>query len=93
MAEILVKEITKAEAEQLGVDQWGIWTCEPSTFDWEYPEQEIAYILEGEVVVHANDKETHLKPGMLVTFPAGMQCVWEVRQPFKKAYTFDTSLG
>ncbi len=92
MAEIKTKTISEAEARQLGADEWPIWECGPSTFDWEYAEQETAYILEGEVVVHADGRETHLVPGMLAAFPKGMKCVWEVRKPFKKAYTFNLEI-
>lgn len=73
----------------LGVSSWPTWSKEVSTFPWTYSEQEVAYVLEGEVVVTPKDGEpVKFGKGDLVTFPAGMSCTWEVRQPLRKHYQF-----
>lgn len=73
----------------LGVTSWPTWSKEVSTFPWNYSEQEVAYVLEGEVVVTPKDGEpVKFGKGDLVTFPAGMSCTWEVRQPLRKHYQF-----
>jgi len=73
----------------LGVSSWPTWSKEVSTFPWTYSEQEVAYVLEGEVVVTPKDGEpVKFGKGDLVTFPAGMSCTWDVRQPLRKHYQF-----
>jgi uncharacterized cupin superfamily protein len=74
---------------ELGVKSWPIWTKEVSTFPWSYSDSETCYFLEGEVVVTPDGGEpVTVGKGDLVTFPAGMSCTWDVRQPVKKRYTF-----
>jgi len=73
----------------LGVREWPIWTKEVSTFDWFYDAEETCYFLEGEVVVTPKDvAPVAMGKGDLVIFPVGMECIWEVRKPVRKHYTF-----
>lgn len=73
----------------LGVSSWPTWSKEVSKFPWTYSEQEIAYILEGEVTVTPKDGEpVSFGAGDLVTFPSGLSCTWEVKKPLRKHYQF-----
>ncbi|MEJ2508549.1 MAG: cupin domain-containing protein [Gammaproteobacteria bacterium] len=73
----------------LGVRDWPIWTKEVSTFPWHYDDSETCYFLEGDVVVTpAGGEPVAMGKGDLVTFPAGMDCTWEVRSPVRKHYRF-----
>lgn len=95
MSKIIVESNpTKSRLETLGVSKWPTWSKEVSTFPWVFPEQEIAYILEGEVVIKPNDGSAAVtfRKGDLVTFPAGLRCTWEVKQPLHKHYQLDGSL-
>lgn len=75
--------------ESLGVFSWSIWTKEVSTFPWTYDDAEICYFLAGDVVVTPDkDDPVEVGKGDLVTFPAGMNCTWEVRTPVEKHYCF-----
>lgn len=79
-----------ARLEALGVSKWPTWSKEVSTFPWAFPEQEIAYILEGEcVITPAGGAPVTFGKGDLVTFPAGMKCIWEVKQSLHKHYHLD----
>lgn len=89
MDKIITKKMSLEDAKELGIDSWARWECGPSTFDWSYSEQEAAYIFEGEVIVKANGEDTLIKAGMLVSFPKGMKCIWDVKITIKKAYTFN----
>lgn len=89
MQKIRTKQMSIEEAKKLGISSWSNWECELSTFDWEYPEQEAAYVFEGDVIVTSGDEVAHITGGMLVSFPKGMKCTWEVRKTIKKAYTFN----
>ena len=80
----------RARLDSLGVSKWPTWSKEVSAFPWFFHEQEVAYVLEGEVVVTPEGgSPVAFGKGDLVTFPAGMKCQWEVRQPLHKHYRLD----
>lgn len=75
--------------KSLGVSAWPTWSKEVSEFPWTYSDQEVAYILEGEVTVTPDGGEpVSFGKGDLVTFPSGMSCTWNVRKPLRKHYQF-----
>jgi len=76
------------ELQELGIDKWGIWTCDISKFDWEYTSQEECYFYEGEVLVETANENIELKAGDFVVFPEGLKCVWNVKKPVRKSYNF-----
>lgn len=88
MTRIIVEHAADdARLKALGVSGWPVWSKEVSVFPWTYDAAEVAYVLEGEVVVTPDgDEPVKLGPGDLVTFPAGMSCTWEVRKPLRKHY-------
>lgn len=74
----------------LGVTKWATWQKEVSVFPWVFPEQEIAYILEGEcIITPENGVAVKFGKGDLVTFPAGMKASWEVKNPLHKHYKLE----
>lgn len=80
---------SETRLKELGVSSWPTWSKEVSRFPWSYSEQEVAYVLEGEVVVTPNGGEpVSFGAGDLVTFPSGMSCTWEVKKPLRKHYRF-----
>ncbi|MDD5085187.1 MAG: cupin domain-containing protein [Candidatus Omnitrophica bacterium] len=88
MAEIKVEKPNEAQLKALGVDKWSPWSCEPSSFDWEYTCNETAYVLEGKVRVKTAKGEVEIKKGDLVTFPKGLACTWNVIERIRKVYKF-----
>ena len=87
-SKILVEKPTAQRLQDLKVFSWPIWTKEVSSFDWFYDEKEVCYFLAGEVTVKTADGESSFGQGDLVTFPQGLQCVWNVKKPVKKHYQF-----
>ncbi len=76
-----------AKLDVLGVDDWPIWEKDISTFPWTYDAPETCYLLRGEVVVTPDGgAPVSLQRGDYVTFPAGMSCLWEIKQAVKKHY-------
>ncbi len=70
---------------------WPVWTCDPSTFDWDYTQTETCLIMDGNIKVTdrpANTEHITAGPGDLVVFPKGLKCVWHVQSPVKKHYSF-----
>lgn len=99
MNQILVNQITvetkpaQSRLDTLNVSKWPTWQKEVSVFDWTFPEQEIAYILEGEcTITPTGGASVSFGKGDLVTFPAGMTASWQVTQPLHKHYQLDGSL-
>ncbi|MBF0423809.1 MAG: cupin domain-containing protein [Magnetococcales bacterium] len=90
MADIkMTQQVPESELEKLEVRDWPIWTKETSTFAWSYDEEETCYFLEGEVTVTPEGGQpVRFGKGDLVTFPAGMTCTWEVKQPVRKHFRF-----
>jgi uncharacterized cupin superfamily protein len=87
---IVDKKPKKSELETLKVSSWPTWGKEVSVFPWIFPEQEIAYILEGEcVITPEGGKPVTFGKGDLVTFPAGLKGTWEVKAPLHKHYKLD----
>ena len=84
--DIVVRKPTEEEADRCKA--WPIWTCEPSSFDWSYTEQETCLILEGNVTVTDGDGSVAFGPGDFVTFPQDLDCVWNVKESVKKHYNF-----
>ena len=85
-------EIRKPKMEDIekeGIMSWPIWEKEISRFDWHYDETEECYLLEGKAVVETDDGEkVQFSKGDFVTFPKGLSCVWEIKEPVKKHYNF-----
>ncbi len=90
MADIKIeRNPDKTRLDALGVTTWGVWTKEISKFPWTYDERETCFFLDGEVIVTPDGgAPVKIGKGDLVTFPAGMACVWDVRAPVRKHYKF-----
>lgn len=75
--------------EVLGVYDWPIQRKEQSTFPWTYAQQETCYLLRGRVIVTPNGGEPQeFRRGDLVTFPKGMECIWEILEDVEKHYDY-----
>ena len=86
---IEVKKPDKGYLEERGVLFWPTWEKEPSRFDWHYDATEECYLLDGKVVViTAGGDQVEFGKGDFVTFPKGLSCVWDVREPVRKHYNF-----
>lgn len=85
---IQIEKPAQDKLKALGVFNWGIWTKQPSTFDWHYDEKEVCYFLEGEVTVKTPFETVSFGKGDLVTFPQGLNCTWQVKKGVKKHYKF-----
>ena len=90
MSEIKVeRQIDRNIVEADGIFSWPIWEKEVSIFPWTYDANETCYFLEGDVIVTPDGGEpVQMGKGDRVTFPAGMSCIWEIRQPVRKHYSF-----
>lgn len=75
--------------ELFSVKSWPQWGCGAESFDWSYPSSnEVCYILEGEAEIITDEGSFTIAKGMLVEFPCGLACTWDVKEPIKKHYSF-----
>jgi len=89
MGEIKVEQPSKETLEQMGISGWPIWEKEVSKFDWYYDEKETCYLLEGKVTVTNKDgASVSFGKGDLVSFPKGLNCMWEIHEAVRKHYNF-----
>ncbi|OGH56733.1 MAG: cupin [Candidatus Lindowbacteria bacterium RIFCSPLOWO2_12_FULL_62_27] len=86
--EVEIRKLSEEERKKLGVEAWPIWTCDPSTFDWHYDDDEDCCILEGQVTVRTPAGEVSFGPGDYVSFPKGLSCTWVVSKAVRKHYRF-----
>ena len=88
MASVEIKKLTEEEISKRGIRNWPIWEKEISSFDWYYDSTEECLLITGEVEVETLDGTYRFGTGDFVTFPKGLKCVWNVKQPVKKYYNF-----
>ena len=95
MSQIKIEKLNEDQKKALNIpdqpentSEWSIWECHPSTFDWHYDETEECYLLKGRVVVETKDGNVEFGAGDFVTFPKGLSCVWDIKEPVRKHYNF-----
>lgn len=87
--EMMVQQLEQGRLKKKGVFNWPIWEKEVSRFDWYYDSGEECYFLEGKVIVETRDGQSvSFGKGDFVTFPQGLSCVWNIKEPVKKHYKF-----
>jgi uncharacterized cupin superfamily protein len=87
--EITVQKLSKDELKERGVFEWPVWEKEASTFDWQYHDIEECFFLSGKVTVKTKDgKSVSFGKGDFVTFPKGLSCTWNIKEPVRKHYNF-----
>jgi uncharacterized cupin superfamily protein len=88
--EIKVEKLNQEELKKRGVFSWPIWEKETSRFDWSYDSVEQCYFLAGNVTVQAKGgASVNIGKGDFVTFPKGLSCTWDVKEPVRKHYNFE----
>lgn len=85
---IKISRPSEEELKGQNIRNWPVWEKEASKFPWTYDSEEICYIIEGEIIVETDIETVHIQPGDLVTFPAGLKCVWDIRKAVRKHYHF-----
>ena len=89
MSILVTSPCPKNTIEKLGIENWPIWTCEESSFDWTYDDKETCLLLEGEVTVTPEGGDpVKFGAGDLVVFRAGTHCRWDVHKAVRKHYRF-----
>lgn len=65
----------------------GLWRCEPMTFEYEFPGDEVFQVLQGDLQVAIQNGETiNLTQGDIVSFDKGLNSTWTIKSSFKKFF-------
>jgi hypothetical protein len=89
VSDIKIEKPSEDQLKEMGIRKWPIWEKESSKFDWYYSDQETCYLLEGKVTVTPeNAVAVDFGAGDLVVFPKGMKCIWDIKEPVRKHYSF-----
>lgn len=65
----------------------GLWTAQPSTFDYTFELNEALVVLEGHFIVTVEGHApVHFRAGDVATFRRGARTRWEVVAPMKKFF-------
>jgi uncharacterized cupin superfamily protein len=65
----------------------GIWDCTAMTSPWmDYPVNEFMIVLEGEVTIIEEGRETTIKAGESFILPKGLRCIWKQQGYMKKFF-------
>ena len=88
MSKIVVNKLSEEEIQKRGIKNWPIWEKEISRFDWTYDADEECLILQGRFDVETADGTFSFGPGDFITFPKGLSCVWDIKEPVRKHFNF-----
>ncbi len=65
----------------------GLWRCEPMTFEYEFPGDEIFHIIEGTLKIDLEDgSSVTVSEGDIISFDKGVKSTWTVQSSFKKFF-------
>lgn len=65
----------------------GIWKCSPGIFDLTFTWDEMALLLEGELIIEEpSERKTQILPGDFFFVPRGAKTRWTVVKPLKKLF-------
>ena len=86
---IEVDQLDNDELKELGVESWPVWEHEEEKFEWFYDKTERCYIISGEATIVSEFETITIKPGDFVTFPAGLECIWDIDTTIRKHYMIE----
>ena len=65
----------------------GLWRCEPMTFEYQFPGDEIFHVIQGELLVEIEgESPIQLTTGDIVSFGKGLKSTWTIQSPFQKFF-------
>lgn len=65
----------------------GLWRCEPMTFAYEFPGDEIFHVIQGDLLIEIEgENPVQLTAGDIASFSKGLQSTWTIQSPFQKFF-------
>ena len=69
----------------------GLWRCEPMSFDYEFPGDEIFHVIEGALSIQLSDGGTvKVATGDIISFDKGVKSTWTIESSFKKFFVISS---
>lgn len=70
-----------------GIMYSGFWRCDPMTFEYEFPGDEIIHVLAGKLLIDLGGGETvTLQTGDIASFNKGLKTTWTIESSFQKFF-------
>jgi len=86
---IVVDRPDNDELKEMGVENWPVLEHGEEKFEWFYDKTERCYIVSGEATIVSEFETLTIKPGDFITFPAGLECIWDVDYAILKHYMIE----
>ncbi|HYQ56518.1 MAG TPA: cupin domain-containing protein [Draconibacterium sp.] len=86
---ISIDHYSDEELQEEGVFDWPVWEHDEDKFDWYYDQTELCYITEGEATITTEFEAVTIRAGDFVTFPKGLECVWDIQIAIQKHFSFE----
>ena len=86
---IEIDQLEQEELDELDVFSWPVWEHDEEKFEWYYDKTEQCYIVAGEATIVSEFESVTIKTGDFVTFPAGLECVWDIQSAVRKHYILE----
>jgi uncharacterized cupin superfamily protein len=86
---VSVVSLDRSSAAENGYLDWPTWERGISRFAWHYDTNEQCYLIQGKAVIETDDGNVEIEAGDFVTFPSGLDCVWDIREPVSKHYQLE----
>jgi uncharacterized cupin superfamily protein len=81
-----VDQLDLEELKELGVEKWPIAVHDEEKFECFYNKTEQCYIIAGEATIVTEFESITVKAGDFITFPAGLECIWDVDSRIRKHF-------
>lgn len=78
--QIAVESLSPDDAHQRGILGWPVARHDVKRFSAHYDATELCYLVTGLARIETEDGNVEVETGDLVTLPAGLDCVWDVRE-------------
>lgn len=85
--QVIVESLSPAQAAERGVFSWPESERGVSRYTWHYDATEVCYLVRGLARIETEDGNVEVEAGDFLTLPAGLECVWDIREPLMKRYT------
>ncbi len=86
---IIVDSLDLEDFKEMGIESWPVRVHNEEKFEWFYDKTEYCYIAAGEATIVSEFETLTVKPGDFITFPAGLEVIWDIDTAVKTQYMLE----
>lgn len=86
---IEIDRLDLEELEELQINSWATGEYDEEKLEVFYNKTEMCYIVSGEATIVTEFESVIVKTGDFITFPAGLECIWDVDTKIHRRYIFE----